>query len=282
MKAFIFVTLLVITLIRASTWTSGVNPRFEGVSMEEFRALLGSPISDETPIYSKPKEGLPDSYNFYESYPQCKTGILDQGQCGSCWAFGTAESFSHRYCRAKGENLVFSPQTLVSCDWEGNQGCNGGMPHLAWDFIEVGGIETLTCFPYVSGGGDNGKCLKECVNSESFTKYHAKLLSTKDYSGQDSMMEAIYNDGPITGTFNVYADFMNYTSGVYQYKSGALEGGHAILIRGWGVTNDDAKTPYWICDNSWGYTWGMKGSFWILRGSNECGIESGACAGLPK
>jgi len=45
---------------------------------------------------------------------------------------------------------------------------------------------------------------------------------------------------------------------------------------GWGVDNG---TPYWTCVNSWNVYWGETGLFRILRGSNECGIESGAAAG---
>jgi len=35
--------------------------------------------------------------------------------------------------------------------------------------------------------------------------------------------------------FTVYSDFMNYESGVYVHHTGAVEGGHAIKILGWGV-----------------------------------------------
>eukprot|EP00701_Giardia_intestinalis_P001120 XP_001704944.1 Hypothetical protein GL50803_6369 [Giardia lamblia ATCC 50803] len=31
---------------------------------------------------------------------------------------------------------------------------------------------------------------------------------------------------------------------------------------------------YWIARNSWGEEWGENGYFKIIRGSNECGIES--------
>lgn len=45
---------------------------------------------------------------------------------------------------------------------------------------------------------------------------------------------------------------------------------------GWGVENG---TPYWLCVNSWNSSWGDNGTFKILRGSDECGIESGVVAG---
>lgn len=48
---------------------------------------------------------------------------------------------------------------------------------------------------------------------------------------------------------------------------------------GWGVDNG---TPYWLVVNSWNTDWGDKGLFKILRGKDECGIESEVTAGLPK
>ena len=38
--------------------------------------------------------------------------------------------------------------------------------------------------------------------------------------------------------------------------------------------------PYWLVANSWSPHWGEKGFFKILRGANECGIETTPAAGL--
>ena len=67
--------------------------------------------------------------------------------------------------------------------------------------------------------------------------------------------------------------------GVYQHVSGDYAGGHAVKILGWGVEND---TPYWLIANSWNEDWGDKGYFKILRGSNECNIESDILGGTPE
>lgn len=84
-------------------------------------------------------------------------------------------------------------------------------------------------------------------------------------------------NGPVEAAFYVYRDFISYKSGVYHHTSGSFLGGHAIKIIGWGV---DGSTPYWIIANSWGTTWGINGFFWMLRGRNECGIESQVITGL--
>jgi len=92
-------------------------------------------------------------------------------------------------------------------------------------------------------------------------------------------MTEIYTNGPVEAAFDVYADFPTYKSGVYQHVTGDYLGGHAIKILGWGTENG---TPYWLVANSWNADWGDQGFFKILRGSDECGIEDGVVAGLPK
>lgn len=67
--------------------------------------------------------------------------------------------------------------------------------------------------------------------------------------------------------------------GIYQYTIGKLQGDHAVKVIGWG---QDDGIDYWLCANTWGTSWGMGGKFKILRGKNECGIESRITGGLPK
>ena len=46
---------------------------------------------------------------------------------------------------------------------------------------------------------------------------------------------------------------------------------HSILLVGWGEENG---IKYWIGLNTWGTKFGEGGFFRILRGENECNIES--------
>ena len=48
------------------------------------------------------------------------------------------------------------------------------------------------------------------------------------------------------------------------------------------IPSDGKDTPYWIVANSWGADWGISGFFWILRGSDECGIEDNVWSGLAQ
>lgn len=93
--------------------------------------------------------------------------------------------------------------------------------------------------------------------------------------------------GPISVSFQVYDDFMQYSDGVYTHNFTAAANiesdfnpfcvtNHAVVAVGWGET--DSGDKYWIVKNSWGEGWGQQGYFWINRDpgyyGGECGIES--------
>ncbi|RCN47333.1 hypothetical protein ANCCAN_06621 [Ancylostoma caninum] len=65
----------------------------------------------------------------------------------------------------------------------------------------------------------------------------------------------------------------------FQHKAGQQTGAHAVKIIGWGVENG---TKYWRIANSWSTDWGEKGYFRIIRGKNDCGVETGIVAGTFK
>jgi len=175
-------------------------------------------------------------------------------------------------------NVVLSPERLVACDWEGNMGCNGGVPHLAWDYMEAFGLPTDECEPYVSDKGAVPKCPGKCADGSLMTKYKSKLLSTKHYATEEAIQEALMTDGPLEAAFDVYQDFMTYKSGVYQHTTGGMLGGHAVKLVGWGV-DETSGLKFWTVANSWTTTWGEKGFFRIQRGVNMCNFESGIVAG---
>ena len=79
--------------------------------------------------------------------------------------------------------------------------------------------------------------------------------------------------------FSIFVYLVYLIQGVYKTHSKNELGGHAIRILGWGKENG---VPYWLVANSWNTDWGDNGYIKILRGSDECGIESEISAGIPK
>ena len=182
-----------------------------------------------------------------------------------------------------------------------------GQPASAWSWlvktgVTTGGDESMkdgsTCNPYPfaacahhvdptddypacpsDGEYPTPKCTKECIDDKFEKKYDddkVKALTSYSVKGEDKIMEEISTNGPVTAAFTVYEDFVSYSTGVYQHTTGKQLGGHAIEIVGYGEENG---TKYWKIKNSWNPTWGDKGFFKILRGSNECGIENQISAG---
>ena len=240
---------------------------------------------------------LPAEFDAREKWPNCPSikEVRDQGCCGSCWAFGAVEAISDRNCIASNEKRTadISAEDVLSCCQSCGDGCNGGYPDQAWKYwvnegIVTGGLYQGTgCRPYSiqdcaheGGEVETPECTKECVSGygKEYSKDKSYGKRAYEVSGVDQIRKELMDNGPLEVTFAVYRDFMDYTSGVYQRHSSDLTGYHAVKLIGWGEENG---TPYWLCTNSWNTVWGDQGYFKILRGSNECEIESGIFGGEP-
>lgn len=207
--------------------------------------------------------------------------IRNQGNCGSCWAYGAASAFTDRRHIFSNEDKLLSPQFLIDCDLN-NYGCNGGYLSYVWDFINSTGVPTESCQPETSRytGLENACSDSSCTGTsgESFQLYHSSGACGGSTMTVDQIKYEMINNGPVEMSFSVYEDFYSYSSGVYQYTSGAYVGGHAIKCFGWGrLTSGSGRkqkiTDYWMCANSWGLGWGMQGYFNIKMG--DSGINSG-------
>jgi len=262
------------------SWVAGKN-QFSGMTETEVqRFLLGTILRPFPPQPSQEAEALkdfitlPTSFNAVDQWPSCMHAVRDQARCGSCWAFSASEVLSDRTCIEGGDNVVLSPQDMVSCDMS-NYGCQGGYLDKTWDYMSTTGIVTDACYPYTSGSGQRGTCKHSCSGSGTWKKYHSQRYST--FRNVNAIKQELYTNGPIQTGFTVYSDFMSYKSGVYVHTSGGKLGGHAVKIVGWGQSG---STPYWIVANSWGTGWGLNGYFWM--GMNQCGFEQQGIAGMAQ
>jgi hypothetical protein len=201
----------------------------------------------------KAVKAVPSSYDWRTT--GMVTPVRDQGNCGSCWAFsavGVLESVN----KIKGNNtadLDLSEQIVVSCD-SANEGCNGGYMDAVSDFLKASGTGLESCYPYTA---TNGSCSKACADKSAYKATSWGYVSTVS-PDVESIKGALVTYGPLVTTMMVYSDFMYYSSGIYKYTSGQLEGGHAIILVGY----DDATQAFTV-KNSWGTGWGESGYFRI-------------------
>ena len=66
------------------------------------------------------------------------TDVKDQGGCGSCWTFSTAETLESHIAIRTGKLMVFSEQQIVSCAQNpqkcgGTGGCEGATQEIAFN-----------------------------------------------------------------------------------------------------------------------------------------------------
>ena len=118
---------------------------------------------------------LPDNFSWHnpQDVKTHKPGIpedfitkpLNQGLCGSCWAFAVATVLSDRWAIANKTNSpMLSPTYLLSCNDKkdivptiNNQKCDGGAPSIAIEFAHRQGMTNLNCQSY-AWCLDSAKC----------------------------------------------------------------------------------------------------------------------------
>jgi len=94
---------------------------------DEYKKLLGYKAHLSQKKAAAPKmlseENLEGEVNWVTK--GAVTGVKDQGQCGSCWAFSTTGSIEGARQIAGSDLTSLSEENLVECSKE-NHGCKGG------------------------------------------------------------------------------------------------------------------------------------------------------------
>lgn len=195
------------------------------------------------------------------------TAVKNQGNCGSCWAFGTTGAIEGAWVVAGHKLVSLSEQQLIDCDKK-DSACNGGEQTAALKYvIKNGGIE----------GEKDYKRYTHKKHHCSFTKskVEAKVKSWKQMSRNEvTLAGQVATVGPVT--IGINADNMQlYKRGVAspskkRCKGGKLDLDHAVLIVGY---DRSASTPYWTIKNSWGKNWGEHGYYRAAFGKSICGLN---------
>jgi cathepsin L len=269
----------------SKTWKMGVN-QFTDMTYKEFsvrlgvnRALLYSenyPYGIEAPRSQVDLATLPGHVDWRDM--NVISNVKDQGQCGSCWTFGTTETIEAYYAQKHNGALpVLSEQEILDCTPNpngcgGTGGCEGGTGKLAMaKLIELGGQTSEWKYPYISYWGEDFKC-KFNVSKTTPTAVLANYVLLPS-NHAPSIIEHLANSGPLIINIDASA-WSAYESGVFNgCNQTNPEIDHIVQAVGYG-TDTATGEDYWLVRNSWSPTWGENGYIRIKRQqSPACGMD---------
>lgn len=226
--------------------------------------------------------------------------VLDQQDCGSCYAVSSVHMLTGRYrVHKKNPDIEgFSVNFPLYCS-DLNQGCNGGYPSLVSLWSKHVGLipkkctndyytsSVATCKSTITSHVEEDK-FKDCVKTAEKENALASVSNWNYIGGYyggcsaGKMMADMFQHGPLAVALEPGMDFMYYRSGIY--KSTPVDANvpwvkvdHAVLAIGWGE-DAETKDPYWVVQNSWGDSWGERGNIRMIRGDNDSGVEFQAVA----
>lgn len=147
--------------------------------------------------------------------------------CGSCWAHAATSALSDRIKigrKAAWPDVNISPQVVISCSMN-DDGCHGGEALSAFEFMNANEVTDETCAVYQARGHDNGiECApinvcKDChPHDPCFVPNQYYVYGVDEFgsvSGEQNMIQEIFQRGPIACGIAVPDSLETYTGGIY-------------------------------------------------------------------
>jgi cathepsin L len=227
-----------------------------------YLGLIGP--SGERPHYREIDTSLraPESFDWREEIAM--PPVRNQGQCGSCYAFGMTRSLETAELVQWGvdESKNLSEQQIVSCAKDA-YGCNGGFMTTA-AYLVSPGLALESSFPYTAR---NSKC-KSGLKIASKAKRYALIGERGKAPTVEQIKAAIVKYGPVFVT--VSAGGSGWGSNGKSVTGCKNRGtNHIVNIVGWDNQGN------WIMNNSWGTSWKDGGYAKIKFGCDQIGDEAG-------
>ena len=259
-----------------NTFTLELN-KFADLEKTEFAALYtgrknvqAANTYSQGPVEYLDISDLPASWDWRTDKRGPVGDVVDQGMCGSCWAFSATAGLEGWNVLNGGNKFTkYAEQQIVDCStvapWNMG-GCRGGLEIFAYRYAGSQGMMLESDYPYTA---KDGTC-----------KYDSTKVQRPNTTGgavpanNSAQLKARIHKQPTSVA--VEADrgaFQFYKSGVLNKKSCGTDTDHAILAVGYGTENG---VDYYIVRNSWGTSWGDNGYIKIgaqADGPGICGIQ---------
>jgi Papain family cysteine protease len=185
--------------------------------------------------------------------------VLNQGGCGSCWAFATLgmlEGWQKKKSSLWANQLA--PQYLVDCDTLDNK-CNGGWPRNTLNWIKTNSALKV---PLLKNYAYTGRGIDVCNNATAkATLTFSNIYQWSLNNDEDQLKVYLANYGPLAIAMQVNSAsglFQNYRGGIF-YDPGCpvttptvnqcSKVNHGMVLVGYGTA---LGVPYWLIKNSWG------------------------------
>ncbi len=280
---------------KTKTWKKGIN-RFSDMTEDEKkrfrglnRAMLHREVHERKESVHHRSLGVPLPRNKDWRKEGIISAVKDQGQCGSCWTFGSTETVESYWALATGQLPVLSQQFILDCtpnpkDCGGTGGCEGATATLAiGTIIRNGGIPQEWTYPYQSYFGTDFTVCKNtsAYNFSPFAQVTAQIHLPANQ--EQPVLETLATIGPVITNVDA-SDWSSYESGVYQGCSVNATIDHVVQIVGYGF-DPVSQLDYFLVRNSWNPSWGEDGFIRLVR-QKTCGIDNNPgqgniCTGGP-
>jgi hypothetical protein len=180
--------------------------------------------------------------------------VKDQGNCGSCWAFGAVAGLEGEAIRQLSRSDILSEQYVMDCT--SSAACSGGRADSAYPQLYGKALYTLASYGYTAKNGNCHTGTDSGLRVSSFARTSRPVT--------DAAMAAAL-DGSAQVVAVGAGSWSSYSGGIYA-GSTSCSLNHQVYLTGYG-------TDFFKVKNSWGKSWGESGYIRLARTSSGCGTS---------